>query len=299
MSFFAYSFRFSAGRTDRKRDRNLVAPKDVRQLYDIPYGPEGKYQWMDLYFPKDYRKEPKEKRPVIVSVHGGGFVYGTKEVYKHYCMYLAQQGFLVVNFNYTLAPEKKFPNQLRETNMVMEWLVKNADRYPIDLENMFMVGDSAGANLATHYCAIHTNPKFEALFPFKTPKVCKIRAVGLNCGVYSLDGMKDVEVKEEEKSEMLQDYLGTISIRDPRLQMLEAITENFPPAYVMTSEYDFLKDAAEPMTEFLKSRGVEAEYHLYESEKVELGHVFHCDMKLEEAKKCNQDECRFFRAHME
>lgn len=61
---------------------------------------------------------------------------------------------------------------------------------------------------------------------------------------------------------------------------------DFPPSYVMTSERDFLKDAARPMYELLISRGVHAEYHLYESKKNELWHVFHCNMNLQEAKEC-------------
>lgn len=294
MSLFSIQFNLSASRSDWKRDRNLVVPEDIRALYNIPYGFEGRYQWMDLYF----SKETRGKNPVIVSIHGGGFVYGTKEVYKHYCMFLAQQGFTVVNFNYTLAPRKKFPGQLGEINMVMEWLTKNEGRYPVDLEHVFVVGDSAGAQLASHYCAIHTNPEFEALFPFKTPKRCKIRAVALNCGVYALGKLDESGVPDEEVTGIAKDYLGTISISDPRLQVLGAITEKFPPAYVMTSEHDFLKDAAMPMYEHLKSKGVEAEYHLYESKRVELGHVFHCNMNLEEAKECNKDECRFFREYM-
>ncbi len=72
-----------------------------------------------------------------MNVHGGGYVYGTKEVYYHYCMSLAQHGFTVVNFNYTLAPKKKFPNQLCEINMVMEWIKEHKDSYPFDINNVF------------------------------------------------------------------------------------------------------------------------------------------------------------------
>ncbi len=299
MSYFAYSFRFAAGRSDRKRDRNLKVPEDVRALCNIPYGLSGKSQWMDLYFPKDSSKDGKmQKLPVIVSVHGGGYVYGTKEVYKHYCMFLAQQGFFVVNFNYTLAPKQKFPGQLCEINQVMEWLEKRRDKYPIDLENMFLVGDSAGAQLASHYCAIHTNPEFEELFPFRTPKTCRIRAVGLNCGMYVLENNSEDDTAQGENKGILREYLGTISVNDPRLQVMDAVTEKFPSAYVMTSEHDFLKECAKPFFEHLTEKGVEAEYHFYTSPKTELGHVFHCNMNLEEAKNCNKDECRFFRKYI-
>lgn len=286
MSLWAWALRFNAGRGDRKRDKDLVKPENVQALYNLPYGLEGKFQLLDVYFPKG----EAEKLPVIVNVHGGGYVYGTKEVYVHYCMSLAQHGFAVVNFNYTLAPKKKFPNQLCEINMVMEWIKEHKDSYPFDINNMFIVGDSAGAQLTSHYAAIYSNPEFEALFPFEVPKECKVKAVALNCGLYSVTD--DVVCK----SPMKKDYLGKLPNEDPRLQVLDNITSEFPPSYVMTSTFDFLKDAAKPMYELLLSKGVEAEYHLYGTEETEyMGHVFHCNMNLEEAHICNADECRFFK----
>lgn len=286
MSLWAWALRFNAGRGDKKRDKDLVKPENVQALYNLPYGLEGKFQLLDVYFPKG----EAEKLPVIVNVHGGGYVYGTKEVYVHYCMSLAQHGFAVVNFNYTLAPKKKFPNQLCEINMVMEWIKEHKDSYPFDINNMFIVGDSAGAQLTSHYAAIYSNPEFEALFPFEVPKECKVKAVALNCGLYSVTD--DVVCK----SPMKKDYLGKLPNEDPRLQVLDSITSEFPPSYVMTSTFDFLKDAAKPMYELLLSKGVEVEYHLYGTEETEyMGHVFHCNMNLKEAHICNADECRFFK----
>ena len=128
MSFTGKMFRLTAGKADAKRDANLVAPEDVTAIYDVSYaGNEDSYNLLDVYYPKD----TQGLLPVIVSVHGGGYVYGTKEVYKFYGMYLAQQGFTVVNFNYHLAPNAKFPTQLMETNMVLEWMVKHAEEYSI------------------------------------------------------------------------------------------------------------------------------------------------------------------------
>ena len=55
------------------------------------------------------RTTPRSPLPVILNVHGGGWVYGTKDVYLRYCLFLAQQGFAVVDMNYHLAPKKRFP----------------------------------------------------------------------------------------------------------------------------------------------------------------------------------------------
>lgn len=304
MSFFSLTFRASCARSDAKRDAGLVPPEDVEQRRDIPYIGDGRdrYTLLDVYWPKD----ADGPLPVIVSTHGGGYVYGTKEVYQFYCMALAQQGFAVVNFNYHLAPERKFPVQLGELNRVLGWVRRHSGEYPFDVGNVFLVGDSAGAQITSHYAALYANPDFAALYPFRVTQGISIRAVALNCGMYDLLPAAmgpDLTSGPIPRGSLYDDYLG----RDrrerpellPMLDVLGAIDERYPPAFVMTSWYDFLRENAEPMVQLLQARGVEAEYHLYGEEGQKyMGHVFHCNVRLEEAARCNREECDFFKRHL-
>lgn len=300
MSFTGFMFRQLAGKGDAKRDANLKEPADVTAEKNINYaGNQDSWNLLDIYYPRG----TKEKLPVIVSVHGGGDVYGTKEVYKFYGMYLAQQGFVFVNFNYHLAPKAKFPTQLSELNRVLEWMTEQADAYFMDLNNVFLVGDSAGAQMASQYGAIWSNPEYAKLFPFTVPSQIHIRALGLNCGMYEIGLPKPGEKQEGAASmtkSLMRDYLGKDTGRYGKmLDVKEFITEKYPPAYIMTAYYDFLKEKAEPMYEFLKSKGVDAEWKCYGSEETKyMQHVCHVNMNLEEAKQINNDECAFFRKHM-
>ena len=122
---------------DNKRDAGLKTPENIVRYDDIIYGTESKWQKLDVYRPKD----ATGKLPVIVSVHGGGWVYGDKERYQFYCMDLAERGFAVVNFSYRLAPEYKFPASLEDTNFVFTWVLENAETYRLDTEKLFAVGD--------------------------------------------------------------------------------------------------------------------------------------------------------------
>ena len=109
-------------RSDEKRDRGLTTPERIHREDDIPYGKDPQ-QLMDIYYPKG----TCEKLPVIVSIHGGGYVYGDKERYQYYCMDLAQRGFAVVNFTYRLAPEHRFPAQLKDLNSVMNFICRHRE----------------------------------------------------------------------------------------------------------------------------------------------------------------------------
>lgn len=175
---------FAAG--DMVRDAGLKTPEDVQRFDDIVYGEDKVWQSLDVYRPKAINIE--EKHPVIVSVHGGGWVYGDKKLYQYYCMSLAQRGFAVVNFSYRLAPESKFPASIIDTNLVFGWILDHAEEYGLDSENIFAVGDSAGAHMLGLYTNLCTNPEYAKVykekFGIQTPQDLKIRAVALNCGQY-------------------------------------------------------------------------------------------------------------------
>ena len=115
MSKISDLFRENFKKSDDIRDAGLTTPEDIVRYDDIVYGQDAEWQILDVYRPK---AEEGKKLPVIVSVHGGGWVYGDKECYQYYCMDLAQRGFAVVNYTYRLAPEFKFPSSLEDTNLV-------------------------------------------------------------------------------------------------------------------------------------------------------------------------------------
>lgn len=296
MTLTSLLFRINCKKSDTARDKNLVAPENVMAVKNLPYADGGKYNLLDVYYPKG----TEEKLPVIVSIHGGGYVYGTKEIYFHYCMYLASLGFTVVNFNYHLAPEKKFPHQLGEINTVFHWISDNSEKYFMDKNNVFVVGDSAGAQLNSQYAAIYSNPEYAKLFDLSVPQDIKIRALALNCGLYKFETVFDEKVVLKT-TDLQKDYLGKKISEETmkKLDVLGNITSDYPPSFVMSSQYDFLKENAKPMYDFLSSKEIECEMKIYGQEgQTYMSHVFHVNMNLEEAKVCNQDEAAFFKAHI-
>ena len=79
------------------------------------------------------------------------------------------------------------------------------------------------------------------------------------------------------------------------ISVMDHLQPGFPPAFIMTAEGDFLKEQAKPLYEALRKLNVRSEYRYYGDRDHVLGHVFHCNMKLPEAARCNRDECDFFR----
>ena len=165
MSLTAHLFRFTASRNDRKRDEGLTAPEEIFRFDNIPYGPDPWWHLLDIYRPRD----AEGKIPVIIDVHGGGWVYGDKVLYSHYCMDMARRGFAVVNFNYRLAPRNRFPAGFEDMNDAVRFTLEHGEEYGLDLRNVFLVGDSAGAHMAAMYACMCADPEYAARFPFTLP----------------------------------------------------------------------------------------------------------------------------------
>ena len=283
---FAARVRKLFGTNDKVRDEGLTEPENIVKIKDLAYGNDPE-QVLDLYYPSG----TGSALPAIVSVHGGGYVYGDKDLYRFYCMSLTQRGFAVVNFSYRLAPGYRFPAQLNDVNAVMQFARSHAEEYFIDPHNIFFVGDSAGAQMASQYLAAVTNPAYASLLGLEIPKF-DVRACALNCGFYIPDPHQD--------RMLMKCYLEDPSqVKTEEMDVIAHITSAFPPAFVMTSNGDFLRKRAMPFVDVLTAKGVEAEYHDYCPDDRELGHVFHCNMKEPYAKICNDEECAFFAAHVE
>ncbi|MGN0465314.1 MAG: alpha/beta hydrolase [Lachnospiraceae bacterium] len=291
-------FRVGASISDARRDRKYVRPEAIRRYENISYGPYGKWNLLDIYC----KKEVVRPQPTIIDIHGGGWCYGNKELYQYYCMDLAMRGFTVVNFSYRLAPENTFPSAIEDINAVFCWVAEHADSYEIDLEHLYIAGDSAGAQLASQYAAMLTNPEYAALYPniqIPSDKI-SIKAALLNCGIYDMKNC--IQRGEDELYRIyLADSYENIKTREQTLEqvdMMKYLTSDFPPSYVMTSTYDFLRQYARPMYEKLVELGIFCIFKTYgEEDDKTMGHVFHLDIEREAAKQCNDEQCEFLRKY--
>ena len=289
MSEIALRVREMFTKGDRERDAGNTTPADVERFDDIVYGTDEKWQVLDVYRPKGM----KGKLPVIISFHGGGWVYGDKDVYQWYTMNLAERGFAVINFTYRLAPEFQFPAPLEDCNLVVKWMIAHKDEYGFDTENVFAVGDSAGAHGLALYCDFLTNKDYAAKFAFTAPAGFHFNAVALNCGAYRIT----LGGKEDLTTSLMKEYLphGGSEEELDLVSCVNYMTSQFPPCFVMGCDGDFLKSQLEVILPVLLKENVPFVLRLYKGEETPLPHVFHCNIKLAEAAQCNDAECAFFK----
>ncbi len=282
---------------DNERDRNLKTPDDVERFDRLPYGKDPEWNTLDVYRPKSQRGK---KLPVIVIVHGGGWVYGTTKTYQFYGMYLAQQGFAVVSYNYRLAPEHKYPASFEDSAQVMQWIYANAEEYGFDLNNIFLAGDSAGGMMACIITSIVTDPEYASLYPtVHFPAGFRPNALLLNSGSYKLFD-EDGTFHEDSDGDLIHDLIDDDHFEEykDRITAVNHINKNFPPAYIMTAQGDFLREQAALLVREYEKNHLEFVYRMFGSEKNPLFHVFHVTIYNPDAIRCNQEECAFAREYI-
>ena len=91
MSEVSERLRVEWAKGDQARDAGLTTPAYIRRYNDIPYGDDRDWNVLDVY----RNRYKAGKLPVIMLIHGGGWVYGSKELYQYYGMELARRGFAV------------------------------------------------------------------------------------------------------------------------------------------------------------------------------------------------------------
>lgn len=112
---------------------------------DLAYAHVSPSEKLDLYLPAG----GSAPYPVIVAIHGGGFMAGDKTDGQVAPMLLGlARGYAVASIDYRLSGEAKFPAQIEDVKAAIRWLRANAGRYRLDPARIAVWGDSAGGNLA-------------------------------------------------------------------------------------------------------------------------------------------------------
>lgn len=228
---------------DAKCERGATLPTGVTAVTDVPYG-DDKAETLDFYYP-----DGGERLPLIVDIHGGGLVYGTKENNKRFCYALALLGYCVANINYGLAPEYTFTEQVRQTCRAVAFAQNNAPHIGKEGLRTVIAGDSAGALLALLADGAAKSETVRAAYG--TDGMCGAAADGL----FLISGMYSFSSKRINGLAGLSIGKGNGEWRE--YTDLRRLFEVYvPPKIFMTSsDGDFLKKSTKRFAGLLTERG--------------------------------------------
>jgi len=199
--------------------------------------------------------------PGLVYFHGGGWVAGDLETHDVLCRALANgAGCTVVAVHYRRAPEAKFPAAIDDAVAATRWVAEHASELGIDPQRLAVGGDSAGGNLAAAVCLVLRDsggPRLVhqlLIYPvtdctFETPSY-RDKADGYRLTRAAMQFYWNHYLRDPSDAD------------DPRASPLRAAdVSNLPSAYVITAEYDPLRDEGRAYAERLRATGVPVVHH--------------------------------------
>jgi acetyl esterase len=201
--------------------------------------------------------------PVLVYIHGGGFVWNSIDTHDRLMRdYAAGSGCAVVGPDYSLSPEAAFPVALEECAGVVRWIAAHGAQWGLDASRIVIGGDSAGANLAMGV----------ALLLRETDPGLKLRGLLLNYGVFDAD-FETPSYREfaegyfltREKMKFYFDcYLPRHADRlNPLASPLRADLRGLPPVLLHYAELDVLASENVAMAAKLRDAGVPVEAEMF------------------------------------
>ena len=269
-----------------------VSSEGLKEYRDIPYtNRAGKELLMDIFEPDVARGC---ELPVIVNIHGGGLIGGSKNLSVGFCRQLAKRGYLVFSLEYRLIPEVRVYEQFDDVCAGMDCIGRKLVDFDVDFTRIYMVAESAGAYLATYVAAMKRSKALQDAIGYK-PTNMVFRAMGLISGMFYTT-----------RNDMLGRFLShSIYGKDKRsIAMAEytnpehpEIINNIPPCYLITSKADMLERYTLDFAGELGNKGIE--HHLrHMGSDPKLLHAFPVlNPALSESERVIDEIVDWFKAH--
>lgn len=215
---------------------------------------------------RHYRPADSQGAPLLVYIHGGGFVIADLDVYDGVCRLIARDaGVHVLSVDYRLAPEHKAPAALDDSYAAYRWAAAHADELGADPNRVAVGGDSAGGNLAAGVCLRARDDRSRddnAPTPFLQLLIYPMVDATGSTRSETLFG-SGFFLTERDIAWFVDKYLGGSGLEptDPRVspRFAEDLS-GLPLALVVTAGFDPLRDQGDDYAYALRAAGVPVDH---------------------------------------
>lgn len=290
---------------DEKRYKN--AQGHTRSKLNLNYPSTYQQNTFDFYYPKEVDKP----LPVVLWVHGGGYVGGDKRDVREFATYLANEAHVaVLALNYELAPESRYPGQLNQLSEWIQYLQKKTfkDSDQLDFNQIFIGGDSAGAQIAVQYTSIQTNPAY-AKQTGRTPDLSpqQIKGVLSYCGPLNLQQI--AHQSSADKSFFERFFVSSIArslLTERHWQTSNELKEatntlwvnaDFPPTYVTDGNAFSFSEQGKAFVQVLNEKKIPNQSLFFSNSKKKIPHEYQFHYDTPEAKQCLSETITFIQSY--
>lgn len=241
----------------------------------VPGCPDAK---VTIYSPPD----SGSSFPIILFLHGGGWVSGSAQNVSPYAKLLASQGYVVANLDYALAPEHHYPAPVIQSIEVINYLLTHADAYHGDASRLVIGGNSAGAQISSQLATLITNPSLAQQMNLSIHFSSDIlKGVVLFNGVYNFDTAEETGFPGFRQFAWCytgqKDYKNYPQIDE--LSSVKHITTTHPPAFLAVGDADPLQPQTMELDSALTHHNIDVTSVYWENKA--LNHDYMYDLSTE------------------
>ena len=241
-----------------------------------------------------YPKRNTKKLPVVIFIHGGGWIGGSAKKIDSYAKLIASYGIVVANVEYSLAPEHQYPTSTMQLVEVLNYIYKNRDMYYIDKDKIFVGGTSAGAHLSSQLGCLSSNKDYRELLGIKKslPKVCGLLLIN---GVYNFETVGDCHFPG--MSSFIWSYVGDKDYlsyeRINELSTINYVDNNYPNVFITVGDRDPLRTQSYEFVDILKKNNISYKDKFFKDSK--LNHDFVYLLNKKEARDTLEEMIKFIK----
>ncbi len=211
-------------------------------------------------YSQDSKPEPEATaRPLILFIHGGGWVAGKASQVSTFAQLLASNGYVVANLEYSVAPEYKYPAPIKQSAAAIQYLQAHAKNYSADPAKFFIGGNSAGAQIAAQLGAIITNPELKN----KIGVNIEIPSESLK-GLILINGVYDFDTVRKDNFPGFESFIWSYTGRKDfenydridELSTIKQATSKYPATFMTAGDADPLEPQTRQFDAALRKKGV-------------------------------------------
>lgn len=268
--------------------------KKVNSFIDITYSEAIPNSRLDIITPRNLDRD--NQLPIIFWLHGGGYIAGDKQYKNPLLAEIAEQGYIIVNIDYALAPEYRYPTQLQQMDAAVRFMKRNTHKLPIDFNQVVIGGDSAGAQMASQYTAMQTNQKLRENMHFEQQfQPDAIKAAIFYGGFYD---MKTVKATEFPRIQLfMESYTGEHAWDKQfknlsQMSTINHITEDYPATFLSVGDADPFVSQNQSFNEALNAKNIPVSTFFYDGSH-HLKHQYQFQLELPESKRNIEETLKF------
>lgn len=266
------------GNTDGVREA-YVSKKDFLIYKNIVYPSPYENSRLDVY-------QTKKPKGTLFFIHGGGYVVYDKSHRTDYLMRFVEEGYNVVNINYSLFPNNAYPDTTKQVVNAYSFIINNASYFNIDKSKIFLSGDSSGGQLAGQLTLLLTNDEYRKntniQIPDETLQVKPLAFMGIATMFDpTTANSTDLPPINWLFDTALRDYFDTndlkTSSKAKEASILKNVNKNFPATFISDGNLASFDYQAKEFHNKLISQNIDSTLYLIETDKI-LPHGFELDV---------------------